>query len=79
MAKGMEMRWIIDRFEEGFALLEDPETMETKEFPRTELPEGTREGDILIEEEGVFNLDRGETEKRAKNIRERFNRLKKIK
>ena len=71
------MRWIIDRFEEDFALLEDPETLEIKEHLRTILPEGVKEGDVLIEEHGIWHINKDETEERAARIRERFNRLRK--
>jgi len=71
------MRFIIDRFEEDFALLENPETLEVKEYPRAKLPKGAKEGDVLTESDGVLSLDSAETEARAARIRERFNRLKK--
>jgi hypothetical protein len=67
---------IIDRFEGGLALLENPETLETKEFPRAELPEGANEGDVLIEADGALRINRSETEARAARIGERFCRLK---
>jgi len=71
------MRWIIDRFEENVAILENPETLEIKERPRADLPTGVKEGDVLIDDGGVLRLDYAETEARATRIRERFNRLKK--
>ena len=71
------MRWIIDRFEEDFAILENPETLETKECPKTKLPKRAKEGDALTEDSGAFRLDQGETQERAARIRERFNRLRK--
>jgi hypothetical protein len=57
--------------------LENPETLEIKERPRADLPEGAKEGDVLTESGGVLRLDRDETESRAARIRERFSRLKK--
>jgi hypothetical protein len=71
------MHWIIDRFEENFALLENPETLEIKECPRAELPAGAKEGDVLTEDGGALRLDGDETTARAARIKERFNRLKK--
>jgi hypothetical protein len=38
------MRWILDRFEENIAVLENPETSETKDFPSSQLPTGAKEG-----------------------------------
>ena len=40
------MKYTIDRFEEGFALLED-EAGEMRQIPRTALPPKAREGDRL--------------------------------
>lgn len=73
----MTGRWIIDRFEGDFALLENHETLEVKEFPRTDLPKSAKEGDVLIRNGGGLRLDLGETEARVARIRGRFDRLKK--
>jgi len=49
--------WIIDRFEDGFAVLEcEDGTLEI--VSREILPPGSREGSVLIvNEAGVFELD----------------------
>jgi len=72
------MRFIIDRFEEGFALLENPETLEISEYPRAKLPKGAKEGDVLTESDGILRLDSAETESRAARIRERFRKIKTV-
>jgi hypothetical protein len=71
----MTANWIIDRFEEEFALLENPETLEIKQLPRTKLPKDANEGDALTERNGALRLNRPETQSRAKRITERFNNL----
>jgi len=70
------MHWIIDRFEESFAILENTETLEIKEYPRTKLPKDVKEGNVLAEYGGKLYINQNETKKRAARIRERFNRLK---
>jgi hypothetical protein len=82
------MRWVIDRFEEGIAVLEGvdgpqspdgPDAPLTVERPRRELPKGAREGHVLTDDGvggGPLRLDREETAARAARIRERFERLK---
>ena len=70
------MQWIIDRFEGNLAILENPETLKIKEYPKSKLPKEAKEGDVLTERGGKMNIDQNETKTRAERIRERFNRLK---
>jgi hypothetical protein len=79
------MRWVIDRIEEGIAVLEGieavegAETVETVELPKKKLPKGAREGYVLTDDGvdgGQLRLDREETAARAARLRERFERLK---
>jgi len=74
----MIMHWIIDRFEENIVILENSETLEMKEYPKTKLPKDVKEGDVLTESGGKFHIDQSETKKRAASIRERLNRLKEM-
>ncbi|CAN5736497.1 hypothetical protein BH23GEM6_BH23GEM6_06890 [soil metagenome] len=73
------MLYIIDRMEEGWAILEDPEGL-SFQLPRSWLPSRVREGDVLrisIEpgsEPGVHStlqieIDAEEGAKRAEQIR----------
>lgn len=68
------MIYIVDRVEEGMAVCED-EQKQMHTFPLTQLPEGTREGDVLICEEGHFTLDTNAREQRAQRIRTKMRRL----
>jgi hypothetical protein len=70
-------KYVVDRFENGYAVLEDIETMKTSSRPVSELPEGVREGDAIDETDGVLMINKAETERRARSARERFNRLRK--
>jgi hypothetical protein len=76
MNRAVEPVWVLDRFEDGVAVLENQSTREIKNLPRTGLPESAREGDILFcTSEGVWRVDREGTKKRAAEMRDRFRRL----
>jgi len=71
------MAWVIDRFEENLAVLEDTTTLENIICPMMDLPSGVREGDTLIKKGSQFILDLEETVARSRRIREKMERLKK--
>lgn len=56
------MKWIIDRLENGFAVVE-LENKEIINIPKSALPEGVREGDVIC----VF-VDSRETQDRKEKI-----------
>jgi len=60
--------WIVDRFEEGFVVLEREDgTFET--VSRELLPQDTREGSVLImNEKGVFALDPAREQARRETL-----------
>lgn len=73
-------KWVIDRFEEDFVVLENIKSLEVIELPRGSLPEDVREGMALIQDKGQFLLDLSEeAAARSHRIREKFNRLKRKK
>ena len=60
------MRYIVDRFEDGLAVCEQ-EDGALENIPLEELPEGTREGSVLVCEDGTWTLDlKSEEERRAR-------------
>lgn len=63
------MRFIIDRFEGDFAIIQSVEG-EVIEIPRKIVPQEGKEGDVL-----VISIDKDETEERELRIKEKFNRL----
>ena len=71
------MSLVIDRFEEGLAVLEDTETLECTMCPVTDLPKGAREGDSLTRVGETYQIDTKETEARTLRIMEKMKRLKK--
>lgn len=66
-------KYIIDRFEGDFAVLEKEGggTFDVKK----ELLEGACEGDVVIYENGKYIIDVQETQMRRKNIEEKMRRL----
>lgn len=71
------MPWVVDRFEENMAVLEDTESLESIICLIADLPKGLREGDVLIRDGVHFLLDSEETAVRSRRIREKMERLKK--
>ena len=66
---------IIDRFENNKAVLEIDGGM--IEIERSQLPENAREGDVIIENDGIWSVDVPATEKRRSDMRELMKRLMK--
>ncbi|MEI6131825.1 MAG: DUF3006 domain-containing protein [Bacillota bacterium] len=62
------MRFIIDRFEGNFAILQNSETSEMSEIEKTALPDEVKEGDALLFEGGLFTVDSDEIMRRTKRI-----------
>ncbi len=50
------MRYTIDRFEGKYAVCEN-ETGEMINLPAEQLPEKAKEGDIIIESNGIYTVD----------------------
>ena len=65
-------KWVVDRFEEDFAVMENTENLSIIAYPVACLPEGTKEGSVL-----KLVLEEAETLTRSKRIEEKFERLKK--
>lgn len=71
------MKYIVDRFEEGTALLEPSEgPLCLEKMPRAQLPPETREGDILVREGERWRVDAAATAARREQLRRRFSRPK---
>ena len=70
----MRHRWIIDRFEEDFAVLTN-EKMERVSLRKTALPEDASEGNTLWLENGVYIKDNVDTERRQRRIKGKMDRL----
>jgi len=68
------MRYTIDRFEENFAVCET-EAGNQISIGLDRLPDGVREGDIIVLTGETYEIDRGETLARRKRIREKMRNL----
>ncbi|WP_020155819.1 DUF3006 domain-containing protein [Caldibacillus debilis] len=61
------MKYIIDHFEEKFAVCEDPEGR-LVDIERSKIPKEAKEGDVLICKNGRFAVDKKQTEKLRREI-----------
>lgn len=68
------MKYTIDRISEMVIICED-ENGDMVKVKASALPEGVREGDILTEADGMWTLEREETEGRRQRIREKLRGL----
>lgn len=66
---------IVDRIENGIAALE-LEGRAMQMLPLSLLPEGVAEGDVLLERDGRYIIDRAETSRRREENRRLFERLR---
>lgn len=69
------MNYVIDRFEGNIAICNSILTGENIELSKYLLPKGVKEGDVIIEEDNKFSVDKKLTEERHNNITERMNKL----
>lgn len=71
------MKYVIDRIENEIAILESLETQLKKELPVSELPEGIKEGNVLIYEKDSYTIDIQEEKERRESLKRKFDMLKK--
>lgn len=62
------MQFIIDRFEEGYAVCEGSKK-KMKNIPVADLPEGCKEGDILVKSPEGYQINASATKQRVKEIK----------
>ncbi|MEI2363386.1 DUF3006 domain-containing protein [Priestia megaterium] len=68
-----KIKGIIDRFEEGFAVVEIAGT--TKDYPKSIFPKDTQIGDVVYIMGDKVTVDKGETKKLAKEIEDLMNEV----
>ncbi|MFL0574733.1 DUF3006 domain-containing protein [Priestia megaterium] len=68
-----KIKGIIDRFEEGFAVVEIEG--KTKDYPKNIFPKDTEVGDVVYITGNKVTIDRQETKKREKEIQDLMNEL----
>lgn len=69
----MPVRFVIDRFENGRAVLESLDTGETRSVDAAALPPGAREGDVLESGEKGFRIDTETTAQRKEKMQKKLN------
>ncbi len=70
------MRYIIDRMEGNYWVLEDL-NRKMHPVPKHLLPPDCREGDVLVEEGGIYRLDPQETARRKARLAQKLEKLRK--
>ncbi len=71
------MKYVVDRIEEGKAVLEEIDTKKKKIVDVREMPT-IMEGDVLYFTEGTYIIDAKEKERRKSELREQLNLIKDI-
>lgn len=69
------MAFVLDRFEEGFAVIISLDSDEEKNIDRQLLPLEAKEGDILRLIDNKWAVDREKTLERKRIIEDKFNSL----
>ena len=70
------MKYIIDRIEDNIAILEQQDNKEFINISTNILPNGIKEGMILSIINNTYTIDIKATEKRKKEVLEKFKRLR---
>lgn len=68
------MKYIIDRFEGTYAVCED-ETKQIVNIPKYRLPMEAKEGDALIDDDGIIRVDDAEAFERRKKMNQMMSKL----
>ena len=68
------MKFTIDRFEGEYAVCEF-EAGKFIDVPKTDIPKGAKEGDILSKTDNGYLIDKVETEAKREEIKQRMNWL----
>lgn len=69
------MYYIIDRFEEEYAVCENSETKKMENIEKTKIPKEAKKGDVLVLIDGEYLLDIYQTEERKKIIHQKIQDL----
>ena len=77
LQRSVNLMYTLDRFESGFAVLEDRNTKKMIDVPISNIPSNAKEGDILKLSNGSYVIDYEETTEVSDRIRKKMNNLKK--
>ena len=67
--------WVVDRFEENFAICENRETKEIRKINLNELPENLKEGNVLKLQNNKYENDLEEQQNIEKRIAEKMKNI----
>lgn len=67
--------WVVDRFEENFAICENRETKEIRKINFNELPENLKEGNVLKLQNNKYEIDLEEQQNIEKRIAEKMKNI----
>lgn len=67
--------WVVDRFEENFAICENRETKEIRKINLNELPENLKEGNVLKLQSNKYELDMEKQQNIEKRIAEKMKNI----
>lgn len=73
--------YIVDRLEEMLAVIEVTESDDTTRYikvNRDQLPSNVQEGDMLLNNDDVWQIDVQATQQRREKMKQRFRKLKSI-
>lgn len=70
----MEEKYIVDRFEENYAVIETKK-QKMINVNKKDLPKDIKPGDILVKKDGKYKILKEETEKRTNYIKKLTNDL----
>lgn len=68
--------YVIDRFEDEFAVCENQKTREMINIPISSIPKEAKEGDCIKLENGIYVIDEEETKKNAERIQRKMDMFK---
>jgi hypothetical protein len=77
MDRGSYMKYVVEKIEEDIVVLESLENKEKKEVHLFELPENTKEGNVLIYENENYTKAELLEEQRREIIKNKFDMLRK--
>jgi len=69
------MTYIIDRIEDGIAILECQNTHEILKISMDALPKTAREGHVLTKDGDTYTINRDATQKRRDDIKRRLEKI----
>ena len=70
-----EKTYIVDRVEDGIAVIECQDTYEYIKLPKSELPKAAREGHVLTKFGEMYTIDRDATQKRRDALKSRLEKI----